>query len=205
MYNNAVDIWSLGCVIYKIATQSEPFPSPRDVKKFCEGRKPFPEQHLLEKMSADGVKFVKRLIVPNPGERLSAESALEIAWLSQRKRDAMQKTEQLAEHSIQTQAQISPDLEKLEAAATTDNDTNLAEDISASQPSGPRRSSGFSQSQSSPRTPPIVGLSLIQLSTRGNTSSLILRVWFFLSHRSPIKGPKLKKASLVPWPRQSNF
>jgi serine/threonine protein kinase len=41
MYNNAVDIWSLGCVIYTIATQRELFPSPRDVKKFCEGKNLF--------------------------------------------------------------------------------------------------------------------------------------------------------------------
>lgn len=80
-YDNAVDIWSLGCVIYKIATQHVPFPSSRDIRRFCDGRVVFPENHLLEKMSVDGVEFVRKLIVPYPENRLSAENALEEPWL----------------------------------------------------------------------------------------------------------------------------
>ena len=99
VYDDAVDMWSLGCVIYKIATQKVLFPRPSAVSNFCNGRRPFPEQLLLAKMSMVGVEFVKGLIVPNPRQRLSAESALEASWLSQRKRDAILKTEKPAERS----------------------------------------------------------------------------------------------------------
>ena len=105
VYDNAVDIWSLGCVIYKIATQRVPFPEPRAVSKFCNRRLPFPEQLLLEKTSMVGVEFIKSLIVPNPRERPSVESALEASWLSQRKHDTILKPEKPAERSIPTIAQ----------------------------------------------------------------------------------------------------
>jgi len=105
MYDNTVDIWSLGCVIYKIATQRVPFPEPGAVPKFCYRRLPFPEQPLLAKMSMVGVEFVKSLIVPNPRERLSVESALEASWLSQRRRDSILKTDKPVERSIPTVAQ----------------------------------------------------------------------------------------------------
>jgi serine/threonine protein kinase len=100
VYDNAVDMWSLGCVIYKIATQKVLFPQPSTVSNFCNGRLPFPEQLLLAKMSMVGMEFVKSLIVPNPRERLSAETALETSWLSQRKRDTILETEKPAQRFI---------------------------------------------------------------------------------------------------------
>ncbi|RAL14790.1 serine/threonine-protein kinase [Aspergillus homomorphus CBS 101889] len=81
VYNNAVDIWSLGCVIYRIATQHNPFPARTDLRRFCSGRKPFPEEPLRNTMEPDGVKFVKALISPFPNERPSAQAASEMAWL----------------------------------------------------------------------------------------------------------------------------
>ena len=36
VYDNAIDIWSLGCVINKVATQRVPFPNRSDVCKFCD-------------------------------------------------------------------------------------------------------------------------------------------------------------------------
>jgi serine/threonine protein kinase len=49
-YDNTVDMWSLGCVIYKVATQSVPFPRPRAIEKFCDGSLPFSEQPLSGKV-----------------------------------------------------------------------------------------------------------------------------------------------------------
>jgi serine/threonine protein kinase len=94
IYDNAVDMWSLGCVIYEMATQKLPFSERRNIRKFCNGRMPFPEQPLAAKLSMDGVEFVKRLIVPKPRERLSAEDALAASWLSQETRDIGLKTEE---------------------------------------------------------------------------------------------------------------
>lgn len=61
VYDKAVDIWSLGCVVYQISTQTLPFPKPGDILKFCNGRLHFPEQALSAKMDMDGVNFVKSL------------------------------------------------------------------------------------------------------------------------------------------------
>lgn len=102
-YNNAVDMWSLGCVVYKVATQAVPFPARRDLRRFCIGG-PFPEQPLLDRITADGTEFVKRLLVPDPRDRLSAESALQTSWLSQRRRQS--------EDSILVRAETSSDPKK---------------------------------------------------------------------------------------------
>ncbi|KAH8702842.1 kinase-like domain-containing protein, partial [Phaeosphaeriaceae sp. PMI808] len=88
VYDKAVDIWSLGCVVYKIATQKVPFPRSVDIEAFCDGDMPFPEEPLSAVMGKDGVEFVKSLIVPNPRERLCAECALESSWLSQRETES---------------------------------------------------------------------------------------------------------------------
>ncbi|KAK2760894.1 hypothetical protein FQN54_002134 [Arachnomyces sp. PD_36] len=85
VYDHFVDMWSLGCVIYKVATQKVIFDKPRDLKRFCSGRARFPAEPLLAKMSMEGLEFVKNLVVPNPRGRLSAEDALEEPWVSQGK------------------------------------------------------------------------------------------------------------------------
>ncbi|KAI9778689.1 MAG: hypothetical protein M1839_007920 [Geoglossum umbratile] len=105
VYDNAVDMWSMGCVIYRIATQNLPFPTPGAVFKFCHGILPFPEQLLRAKISTDGTEFVKTLISPNPRDRLSAASALEALWLTQRKRNTIPKTEESSEYHVSIIAQ----------------------------------------------------------------------------------------------------
>jgi serine/threonine protein kinase len=147
-YNNAVDMWSLGCVVYKVVTQVVPFPARRDLRRFCIGG-PFPEQPLLDRITADGTEFVKSLLVPDPRDRLSAESALQTSWLSQRRRQS--------EDSIQTRARTSPDPNK-PAGSTADNGTDPSEataristSLLAAQPENPgngepresRRSSAY--------------------------------------------------------------
>lgn len=94
IYDNAIDIWSLGCVIYKIVTQKLLFPQPDAVFRFCNGHLAFPEQALSAKLNKDGVEFIKRLIVPNPQERISVEEAHKASWLSQETRDISLETEE---------------------------------------------------------------------------------------------------------------
>ncbi|RAK82138.1 kinase-like protein [Aspergillus fijiensis CBS 313.89] len=89
IYDNAADMWSLGCVVFRIATQQDPFPTRRDVRRFCDGRTPFPDRPLRGKMCLDGVEFVKALISPLPTERISAEVALGMAWIQNRNRTTL--------------------------------------------------------------------------------------------------------------------
>jgi WD40 repeat protein len=74
-------MWSLGCVIYYLSTQKVPFLRPPDVRRFCQGVSPFPEELLLPIMSENGISFLKRLLIPEPEFRLSSDSALRDVWI----------------------------------------------------------------------------------------------------------------------------
>ena len=81
-YTNAVDIWSLGCVVYNLLTQQVPFGSKRAVRLFCSGKTSFPAEPLLAKqISKEGINFLKSLIFPDFSKRLTAENASQAPWL----------------------------------------------------------------------------------------------------------------------------
>jgi ankyrin repeat protein len=81
-YTNAVDIWSLGCVVYLLLTKTVPFARRRSLNDFCSGRAQFPDEMLREKgVSADGTRFVEELLNPHPAQRLLADTASQHAWL----------------------------------------------------------------------------------------------------------------------------
>jgi serine/threonine protein kinase len=80
-YSNAVDMWSLGYVVYYIAARKVPFLTPRDTGRFCQRILLFPEELLATRISEAGIGFVKYLLIPEPASRLSAENALKDAWI----------------------------------------------------------------------------------------------------------------------------
>ena len=78
-YTNAVDMWSLGCMVYEMAAATKLFPNhPRDYKKLCWG-KWYPDRP--PKLSQQGWDFIRQLLVPNPSGRLSAEDAILHKWI----------------------------------------------------------------------------------------------------------------------------
>jgi serine/threonine protein kinase len=81
VYTNLVDIWSFGCVIYKIIAKELPFQSSRDLRRFCERRISFPSPPLEGKMSQEGIEFLRRILEPSPLNRPSAAKALQYDWL----------------------------------------------------------------------------------------------------------------------------
>lgn len=85
-YTNAVDLWALGCIIYKLYTHQVPFPtrdSPMPLKRYSMGIRPFPVELLKEKgVGMASVKFLMRLLEPRPARRLTAQEALDAAWLN---------------------------------------------------------------------------------------------------------------------------
>ncbi|RDW94234.1 uncharacterized protein DSM5745_01556 [Aspergillus mulundensis] len=84
IYDNAVDLWSLGCVIFKLISGFDAFPNRLAVRKFCAGRAAFPAAALHDRMSLAGIEFVKRLLSALPSERPSAEEALSMLWVRSR-------------------------------------------------------------------------------------------------------------------------
>ncbi|KAJ5234999.1 uncharacterized protein N7469_004167 [Penicillium citrinum] len=82
-YDQAVDMWSLGCVVFELLTQTVPFEDALSILKFCDGKLPFPEDELLLKVGLEGTAFVRSLIQANPRHRLTASDALESPWIIQ--------------------------------------------------------------------------------------------------------------------------
>ena len=84
-YTNAVDVWAVGCIVFKLFTQHVPFPSGETMwplKKYCLGKTSAPQAVLRERgVGNTGVNFVLRLLEPQPSRPLTAEAAQENPWL----------------------------------------------------------------------------------------------------------------------------
>ncbi|KAI9788350.1 MAG: Ankyrin repeat domain-containing protein 50 [Peltula sp. TS41687] len=81
-YTNAVDMWSLGCVMYALLTQTVPFTKQNHLRMYCKGRLPFPVEPLSSRgVSSGAVELIKKLTKPHPSARLIAETALKDPWL----------------------------------------------------------------------------------------------------------------------------
>lgn len=76
-YTNAVDMWSLGCVIYNVLAHSLPYANNR-VKRF-----PFPTQPLKDRVSNQGINLLECLMRVDPSIRWTAEKAAKHPWLEE--------------------------------------------------------------------------------------------------------------------------
>ncbi len=81
-YTHAVDIWALGCVVYKIWTHRVPFPSYsnlRPLQRYCSGRDPFPSEALVSIGCTNvEITIIKALLNAEPSKRPSARAALDM-------------------------------------------------------------------------------------------------------------------------------
>lgn len=80
-YTNAVDIWSLGCVVYAMITGEPPFPETPDFLKYIQREITFPATKL-KNIPSMATEFITSLLVPRPQDRLTAETALQHPWLA---------------------------------------------------------------------------------------------------------------------------
>lgn len=80
-YTNAIDLWALGCIVYRLASGTVPFPQGPSLLKFCENPElGFPQGRLY--LSTHGLNFIKGLLEPLPSARLTAQQALDHNWMS---------------------------------------------------------------------------------------------------------------------------
>jgi serine/threonine protein kinase len=81
-YTNAVDIWSLGCICHRLLTTELPFAKITALAPYCWGGKDLPIDALQKAtVSEEGIMFIRKLMAPQPSERLDAEAALQSPWL----------------------------------------------------------------------------------------------------------------------------
>jgi serine/threonine protein kinase len=81
-YTNAVDMWAVGCITYRLVTGVVPFPPGRTLIKYCEDRSLFPYDALFDSgIKSTCSKFIRHLLVAQPQERPSATQALQHEWI----------------------------------------------------------------------------------------------------------------------------
>ena len=82
-YTLAVDIWSLGCVLFRLLTHQLPFPQLRHLRLYWQSRKPFPIDVLTDhSVNEDGVSFITKMMKSNPVDRMTVTTALLHSWVS---------------------------------------------------------------------------------------------------------------------------
>jgi serine/threonine protein kinase len=80
-YTEAIDIWALGCIVYRFLTGKVPFPDLIDLQKH--GRSPESRMaSVIESpVSGKALNFIDSLLRPFPTYRPSAANALKSPWL----------------------------------------------------------------------------------------------------------------------------
>lgn len=81
-YDSAVDIWSLGCVIYNILTHENLFPPSHSFTLAAYSQNEALLAQKLHRFSPAVVQFIAKLTRVEPSERLTAKEALDDLWLT---------------------------------------------------------------------------------------------------------------------------
>jgi serine/threonine protein kinase len=81
-YTTAVDLWSLGCLVYYMMTKRVPFPDTRNLINFVQGLETFPpNSREASNLSVLAVAFMASLLRTNPQDRSTASKAQLHTWL----------------------------------------------------------------------------------------------------------------------------
>lgn len=81
-YTNAVDIWSLGVIVFLILTSKALFNDQRRLGQYVAGSFPFPLNVLLaNKVSSQGCDFVRSLLASKSEDRPTVKECLHSPWL----------------------------------------------------------------------------------------------------------------------------
>ncbi len=79
-YTVAVDIWSLGEIVFRALTAEPVFPN-RSLRRYIKGTLSFPLDVLrAHRVSSEGCDLLERLMAPMPKDRLTVREALGHKW-----------------------------------------------------------------------------------------------------------------------------
>ncbi|KAL8785895.1 MAG: hypothetical protein Q9195_008440 [Heterodermia aff. obscurata] len=82
-YTVAVDMWSLGCVIFQLLTLETPFANRKKLGSYCRSKlEKFPLVPLHQSaVSAAATEVIRGLLEPSPSHRTIADAALRCEWI----------------------------------------------------------------------------------------------------------------------------
>ena len=82
-YTVAVDIWSLGCALFRLLSHQLPFPKLKHLRLYWRSKKPFPTDILIKHgVSEDSISFISDTMKSNPADRMTVTMALLHSWVS---------------------------------------------------------------------------------------------------------------------------
>ncbi|KAI5776565.1 kinase-like domain-containing protein [Geopyxis carbonaria] len=108
-YGKPIDLWAIGCIIYRMTTQAMPFADDEAIKYYYDRQNDkFPRIKELEDIhiSQAGIEFLCQLMRGGPEDRFDAKQAMDSDWIRS-KRPGFQITRQLTHNITETPAYIS--------------------------------------------------------------------------------------------------
>lgn len=107
-YTPAVDIWSVGCILFRLWSGKTLFPSPAELFEYVYQPGGSKTQNLKKTLLEQGIEsgaapdLVTKLLQINPEARPSAEAALSHVWLNNLSGVETQKiTQELYDHFVE--------------------------------------------------------------------------------------------------------
>ena len=77
----AVDMWSLGCVLYRLFVKQLPFSSQKALKSYCKGKAQIPLEPVIRRqIRQEGIDILQGLLKPQPEARWTVAGALNHTW-----------------------------------------------------------------------------------------------------------------------------